>query len=89
MGRGSSRWRPLCTKQPPGACSEHSLLSGIELAAALAAVFLGATAMGTVGFGLACFLIHLVPFLGYLALPASVCGATLLSCELDRTHSSS
>ena len=29
------------------------MLSGIELAAALAAVFLGATAMGTVGFGLA------------------------------------
>lgn len=36
------------------------------------------------GFGAACFAVHLVPFLGYLALPASVCGATLLSFELDR-----
>ena len=30
------------------------------------------------GFGAACFLLHLVPLLGYAALPASVCGAALL-----------
>lgn len=36
------------------------------------------------GFGLACFLLHLVPLLSYLALPASVCGATLLVHRLDR-----
>lgn len=35
------------------------------------------------GFGAACLLIHLVPLLGYAALPACVCGAVLLARRLD------
>lgn len=37
------------------------------------------------GFGGACLVLHLVPLLGYLALPASVCGAALLVHRLDRS----
>ena len=37
----------------------------------------------SLGFGLSCLLLHLVPLLGYLALPASVCGAALLVRRLD------
>jgi CysZ protein len=35
------------------------------------------------GFGAACLLLQLVPLLGYLAMPASVCGAVLLVRRLE------
>jgi CysZ protein len=37
----------------------------------------------SLGFGAACLLLHLIPLLAYVALPASVCGAALLVRRLD------
>jgi CysZ protein len=43
----------------------------------------------SLGFGAACLMVHLVPLLGYAALPASVCGAVLLARRLDAGPSKS
>lgn len=40
----------------------------------------------SLGFGLACLVLHLIPLLAYAALPASVCGAALLVHRLDRSE---
>lgn len=42
----------------------------------------------SMGFGTACLLLHLVPLLGYAALPACVCGAVLLARRLDGVQKS-
>lgn len=45
--------------------------------------FVARNRAASLGFGASCLLLHLVPLLGYLALPASVCGAVLLVRRLD------
>lgn len=50
--------------------------------------FVAARPGTSMGFGAACLLIHLVPLLGYAALPANVCGAVLLARRLDAPPSS-
>ena len=45
--------------------------------------FVARRARPFLGFGAACLLLHMIPLLAYVALPASVCGAALLVNRLD------